>query len=384
MKLAQALLRWFTSFLLHATILLVVLSLCFVFLFGNKQVAKDVLRESGVYNQFVQAILDDNKKASDGKVGILPIDDPKIEDIAKEAFSPGTLQVKSEYFIDQLYAWLDGSAEKLEFTIDLNEQKEVFIENVSVYAATRLSSLPNCTNENISEVTVFELTCRPENVSMSFVKERVYEDLSATEFLQDVSLTQDDLPKTEDGKSIHERLSFVPQINQIAKNSIWVVSALFIIVAGSFVYVRKPFRKGFKALGRDLFSNGFTFIIMTVIFGFVLPTFTNTLNVQGSNTVTLLNKLTDVAVRRFDVLIINIALQLVAVAVLILAIERISRPTSLYSNASRKSGVISSQAKKSSSKSEFIRKSPPLQTSEVPKKRKVRKTIPRRYKGSGF
>ena len=128
MKLAQALLRWFTSFLLHATILLVVLSLCFVFLFGNKQVAKDVLRESGVYNQFVQAILDDNKKASDGKVGILPIDDPKIEDIAKEAFSPGTLQVKSEYFIDQLYAWLDGSAEKLEFTIDLNEQKEVFIE----------------------------------------------------------------------------------------------------------------------------------------------------------------------------------------------------------------------------------------------------------------
>lgn len=384
MKLALALLRWFSSFFLHATILFLIFTLCFTFLFGNKQTAKDILKESGVYTQFVQAILEDNKKASDGKVGILPIEDPKIQEIAYDSFSPVILQANSEYFIDQLYGWLDGDLPNLQFNIDLNAQKEQFIDGVSTYAATRLGTLPNCTNEDVFEVTVFELTCRPENVSLSFVKERVYQDLSEAEFLQDVRLTEQDLPKTESGALLQDRLDFVPTINQIAKSSIWVASILFVLASILFVYVRKPMRKGFKALGRDLFSNGLTFIVMTVIFGFVLPTFTNTLNVQGSNTVTLLNKVTDVAVRRFDVLIINIALQLVAVAILILAIERISRPTSLYASAAKKSGVVSSQPTKQVSKTEFKSKIPPLQTSEAPKKKRSRKSVPKRYKGSGL
>jgi hypothetical protein len=382
-RFLQLLLRWFSSLFLHGTLLLFILSLCFVFIFGNRQVAKDVLIESDVYNQFIVSVIEDNRQATENKTSILPLDDPEITNLAIESFPPLDLKAKTDIFIDEAYDWLDGKKDNLSFTISFDEEVEIFIDRVSTYAANRLTTLPACTDENIASVTVFELTCRPENVPLQFVKDRVEEDLRATEFFQNMSITEQNLPKTENGDLLHEQLSFVPTINQLAKRGVWLFGIMFFAAALFFVYVRRPHRKGFKLLGRDLLSNGATFIVMTVLFGFIIPSFTNAFSVQGSSTVKLLNSISDEYVKRFDIVIINVALQIVAVAIVILALEKISRPASVYSSASKKSGVATSVPKKSKTKQPSS-KLPPIQTSEVKKKPRKRTKKPAKYRKMGL
>ncbi len=75
MKFYKAVLKWLSSLLLHGALLLIIASLSVSFLFGNRNSAKEVLEESGVYNKFVNAILDDNIKSSQGKRNVLPFSD---------------------------------------------------------------------------------------------------------------------------------------------------------------------------------------------------------------------------------------------------------------------------------------------------------------------
>lgn len=379
MRFFLALWRWFTSLLLHLSVLGLIASLIFVLIFSNRQTVKDALIESDVYNKFVVTVINDNNEKSSDSTSSLPFDDPEIIEIAKKSFSPSSLKNASEGIIDQIYTWLEGDVASLQFEADFSKQSNIFIDLTSSYAANRLTELPACGTTDISNITVFELQCRPENVPYSFVKDRVTEDLQASDFFNDMTISQDDLPKTQDGRSLDSQFSFIPEVYSIAKNGIWIFSSIFLIAAVVFVLARRPYRKGFKVLGRDLLSNGATLVAMTFIFGFILPRYTNSFNIKGSETTQLMNGVTNVFVRRFDVLIINICLQIIALAIVILAIERLSRPSSKYSNLSKKSGVSTSHSKQSKDSAVKL-KNPPLQTSETKQKTKTSARPAKKYR----
>ncbi len=384
MRLYKAILLWVSSIFVHLGLLLIFASLSVYFLIGNKQAAKEVLLESGVYTQFVDAVIADNNADSSKQKSSLPLDDPEIQKIARQSFSAKALQDNSEHFIDQLYAWLLGEKDELTFEVELNPEKEVFVELVSTYAANKVAALESCGQRDISMITIFELDCRPEGVSSSFIKERVREDLLSTDFFQDIRITEKDLPKTKNGQYLHEQYSFVPQIIQNMKSALWIFILVFVLSSALFVYARRPFRKGFKAYGRDLLSNALTLIVVTAFFGFMLPNLTESLSVEGNKTVTLFNNVSDTYIQRLDTLVINIALQTAAVGVLVLMLERVSRPWSKYDNVAKKSGLTTSYAKREV-QGKLIRKPmPPVQTSET--RRRVstkKKSVPKKYRKIG-
>ncbi len=385
MHFAQKIGLWLSKLLMHAGLVLIVASLSVIFLFGEKQALKDVLIESGVYSSFVDSVLVDNAKTSSNQLSSLPLQDPEIQKIAKQAFSPTALKNATESFVDRLYDWLNGSADSLTFSIELNPQKEVFIEQVSTYGANRLVGLPPCSENEVQNTTIFALQCRPENVPLEFIKQQVHDDLEASEFLKDIRFTEADLPKTKSGAYIHQELAFVPPLLRALRTSVWTFLVVFVLASLLFILMRKPLRRGVKLYGRDLLSNGATLLGATIVFGFVLPKLTNGFNIQGNETVTLMNKVSDTYLRHFDILIINISLQVVACGLIIVMLEKLSRPQSKYSHLQKKTGLTTSYERSKVVIGKVIHKPmPPVQTSEGLKRKKRTSRTPKKYRKIGL
>lgn len=387
MKLYRAFIKWLSTILLHGALLLIIASLSVSLLFGNRNAAKEVLEQSGVYSKFVSAVLDDNVASSKGKRNVLPFNDPEVRKISIQAFSSASLMGKSETVIDAFYDWMLGKSDNFTFSVDFMPQREVFAEQISTYAAQRIESMPTCGNRDISTITIFDLDCRPEGVPLEFVKSRTRDDLLTSDILKDVTLSEQDLPKTSDGVLLHERLNFAPQIMQTLQSSLWLFIVVFALSSALFILARKPYRKGIKAYGRDLVSNGGTLIVATIVFGFVMPRLTSSYKIQGGETVRLLNDVADTYIKRFDILLINIAIQVVAVGLTIIAIERLSRSTDVYANIQKRSGIVTSHARRKiiPGSKRVTGTAPPLQTSEERYSRNKKKASrPKKYKNMGL
>ncbi len=384
MKFVHLLLRWLSSLFLHGALLLLFASISVIFLFGNRQVIKDSLVESRIYTTIVPSFIEDNRKSNEGKRSVLPYEDQRLTEIAENTFPSNILRLNAEKAVDGIYDWVNGDSEVLSFAVNLEDEKQQFIERVSTFAAEYVGSLPLCQTNEIPEVTIFELECRPENVPLQFVKDKMSADLRSSDTLKaEFILTEQNLPKTEDGTLVYEKVLFLPSVMQFFNSYLWLFIVVFVIAAGLFVKARKTYRKGFQSLGRDLLSNGATLIIATVIFGFVLPTVTDTFTLQGNDTITQINTVTEILTRRFDIIIINTALQIIALAVLIIVLERMSRPQSMYAGLARRSGMSSSIGKSIRNDPKTF-KSPPVQTSETKKKPKKRTKKPKKYRKMGL
>jgi hypothetical protein len=385
MRYVRYALLWVSSIFLHVSLLLFVVSMSLILVFDQDTI-KENLVSSNIYQDVVPAIIADNVKQTEGVSGSLPVNDPEIQRIALESFSQSVLQQQTESAINGFYAWLDGTQDKLQFDVSLKDSARNFIDNVSIYAATRLSDKPVCTTEDVTQITVFDLPCRPEDIPLSYIRDIAQQNLESSNLFKDMQWTEEDLPKTQDGTPVQVKYSYIPMIYQTFVDRVYVFIGLLAISVVSFVAVRKPLRRGFKALGKDLLSNSVVIIAATILFGFLLPRITQSATLQTAETTKLFTNVTDTFVQSFDTLVINIMLQVAAIAVVIIAIERMSRPSSMYGSLRKKSGMVSSTspAKRTPTKTGQTRTRPPVQTSEVTKKNKSNSTKTKKYRKIGL
>jgi hypothetical protein len=384
MRFYRAVMLWFSSIVLHGTLLLIIASISIYFLFGNRNAAKEAFVDSGIYNEFVSAVLEENQDASTTTVSSLPLNDPEIQKIARQAFSPQALRRETEVVVDSVYDWLDEKSTRIEFDVSFVEEKTVFVELASTYAAQRLEALPSCGDRDISMIAIFSLDCRPEYVSSAYIKDKVADDLNNAEFFKSMRYTQDSLPLTANGKSLSDQYAFVPQLLQTIKNSLWLFVIVFLLACSLYIVIRRPFNKGMRSFGRDLVTNSGALLLATIVFGFILPRYTDNFAIKGTGTSDLFNRLFETYIHRFDIIIINITLQVAIIGVLILMLEKFSRP-SKYHNVKKKSGLTSSYEKKKVQGKLVRKQMPPVQSSEVPKVRpRKAKKVPKQYRKIGI
>lgn len=341
MKYIHPLLHWLTAVALHGSIFAVIAAFSFVFLLSDSQVIKDALVDTDIYSDFVPTILDENSAKSRNQPGSLPLYRPEVQAIVNNAFSPSLLRKQTEAAIDDVYKWLNGTKDTITFAYDFTQPKQATIEGIATYAAERLTSLPDCEGA-VTEVNVFDVACRPFGFSYEFVRENVLADLQSASFLEDTRITEEDLPKSVNGKRIDEQYSFAPRLFQLLNKSIFPSIGLLLLSAGIFVYVRKPYQRGLKSLGRDLLSNGVMIIVLTIIFGFIIPRYTNTFSIAGDGMSLLFNRVFDHFIQMFNVLVINVALQIAVAGLAILLIFRINSHGRGYANLDVRTGITSS------------------------------------------
>jgi len=349
---------------------------------GNKQVLKDTLSSSGVYDNFVSSVISANQKQSAGQPTSLPLDDPQIEKIANNAFNADILKGQTDKFLDDTFLWLEGESDQWIFNLDFTEARDDLFVGLSEYAANRLAFLPECGFSDTITPNVFEISCRPVGVSLEETQKQVLLDFQNGNFLESAQITEQNLPRTADGQNLQEKFNIVPLVYKFLSNSILVFGLFLALSIALFIYARLPKRKAFKALGRDLLTSGLMLLGFTVVFGFVIPRYTETFSIQGNETSELFNQVLNLYIKNLDILIVNITLQVATVGAAILIIERMSRPSDIYKPLIEKSGLITSHAEKASKSKAKHSTKPPVQTSEQKprKKRKSKKRKTNKYR----
>jgi len=116
-------------------------------------------------------------------------------------------------------------------------------------------------------------------------------------------------------------------------------------------------------------------VIFTVLYSALLPKITSSFKLQiTSSGNEAVEKSVNYFVHSVDLLVINIAIQIAVVGLLILIIEKMTRPTEFYAEVAKKSGLLTSEEKKTTQlveKSDY--KNAPVQTSEPVKKRTTKR-----------
>jgi len=352
--------------------------------FGDSSKLKNSVAESGIYDKFVTSIIEENIKQQTSNSNSIPLDDPRVQEIIYSVFNPRVLQTSAELVIDGAYTWLEVEDVELSFIIDFTQQREQLIDGLSSYSATRLEGLPPCSSQDLQTPNVFKLQCQPPGFYEELVKKQVSSDLTNSDFLKDAVLTEKNLPSAVDGATIDQKYSFAPLAYQVLKNSIWIFGILFVVATIIYIAIRKPTRKGVKAYGKDILANGLLLLIFTVFYSVVVPRLMSSYSLQANTGANAINDSFKYFTNRLDGIIINIAIQIVAVGILILAIEKISRTSSIYGALAKKAGITTSiKPAKKLDKKETLAK-PPVQTSETAKKSKFKKQKSSKFRKMGL
>lgn len=369
MHYVKAIGRWIAFFVFHMAIIFLITTASMYMLFGDRDSIKSVMDESGIYDQFIDSVLTTAANESQGQEDALPFGDEKLQQIANETFSPTVLKNASEQVIDAVYDWAEGSTDTLIFEVNLQPQADTFIERLSNYAVDRYNSLPDCGALDRVNVTVFNITCKPAGSTPEIIKQASIEDLQQVDLINSPVYSDEDLFSEA---TTREDVAFVPTAFKTAKIAPYLTIAVVVVAGIIYVLLHRSKRRGVKRLGRDLLTNALFIAMLTVVFGFLLPKYTDTFSIQGEGIPRLLNNVVDVFLQNLDIVVINIALVLGSAGATILIIERMSRPENLYAGVDKKSGLSSSSPKRKKSTPKNTKK-PPLQTSEAKKKKTTRR-----------
>ncbi len=354
---------------------------CFSHVFINQNSLKQTINESGIYDSFVQSVVQDSAKQNPNVS--IPLDDPQVKKIIQEAFPAASLQRNTEKIIDGTFMWLKGQTKTPEFSVDFSSERQIMANNIAGYAFEQLTQKPTCfaVPETIDPFTA---GCIPPYTDINAERQNLSNTIASPDgLLPDVTFTQNDLPKDNSGAVIYQRYSYAPSVYQWLQFGAWIVAGLLLVVAIGIVLLSPTKRIGFQRLGIALISSGIALVITPIIFSYVLPQLSSSLSFNTSSTPgtqTLINNASNRLTNNFYALIINVTIQVIALGAAVLAAEKLTRPRTKYSSVSKRAGIVSSNAKRPSKGKKYKPSTMPIQSSEESARRKPHRTKNKKYR----
>ncbi len=346
--------------------LLVTMSLAvFNLSFRTPKLIKESLVETKAYERFVPSVIEANKKQPNSSI---PLDDPEVQAIANRAFSPELLQKNTEQFIDANYTWLHGDTYQPRFRIDFSGAKQQFANDIGAYAVRRLERLPVCTTYSPSvTLDAFKATCQPKGLSLEGRDQEIAaEIMSSKDFLPKSIFTAADLPRNSNGDTITEQLALAPVWFRLAYGLMWVFGGLTVLLAAGMVYLRPSRRKGWRSLSIAILSDGAFLAVSTLVFGRLLPELTRSFQAQfsGGGADLIMNDVVEHISAASGTLFINIAIQIAAVGLVMVAVQKIMQPRTPFVNLEKMSGLVSGMRMMNDGGKSVQARDVPIQSSE--------------------
>ena len=378
MKTFRRILFVVTGYLLRFTLLATISVAVLLGVVGNSKDIKKIMVATNAYARFVPSVIETNK-ANKQTAESIPYDDPHIYNTFVESFPARDLQYNAELFIDSVYAWLGGATKTIDFKVDFTRNKTLLAEGLSTDAFARLKTLPLCKTPP-AEVNPLTTTCQPTGFNFNESREAYKQQLLASDaFLSKAVFTGKDLPKTIDGKTIEQKLSYAPFVFKWVHASPIIFAVLLTSLSAIYVALGSRHRKAVSSLGSILISAGFGLALLPFLFDFVLPNFTKSLDLGfgGTNgTQKIFSDITDYAYKRVDILLIVCGCIVVAAGIITYLLERATRPKSKYVNIRKRTGLASSIEKPTVSpkslKDRLTNENVPLQSSDRPAKQNAK------------
>lgn len=267
-------LRGSSSFVFKFAIVFLAIASAYVVVFGTSAQLKTSLKNSDIYDNAVNSILDESQKEQGAKTDNVPLDDPGVRKAANTAFSATFIEQQLTTAIDGVYGWLDGTTKTPAIQIDLAEAKKRLATGIGEAAIDRVKALPVCTQAQLlkldqSNPDPFSLPCRPPNIDLSAErKEIVNQVLGSDEFLDDTSISVDDFPK-QNGQTVFERAGDAPTVFQWLHRLPWLLGTVSLLAAAMVIWLHEERRRGVWVVGRTLVVSGILLLIGVFISGYI-------------------------------------------------------------------------------------------------------------------
>lgn len=239
------------------------------FVFANSNKVKQIVHDSGVYDTATNALIDESTKNIQENSGELdlsvPINEPAIQQAARDALTPMVLQTNTETFIDSMYHWLDGETTQPDFRLDLSQSKQAFVDGVGRYAENRAATLPACSAAQLQALDttdVFAIPCMPPGVTATQIGERARAETANQDFLKDPVITPDTFSETGKQNPLTENTR-APEVFQASKNFFWIFSVLSVAIGTAIVFLHINKRRGLLRVGTLLIGTAILLGLLT-------------------------------------------------------------------------------------------------------------------------
>lgn len=238
--ISLSLAAWITIATLQATIL-------------QRSVVLGWIDKSGAYNTFVDSIV--QLMPTEGSEKEL-LTESTIRGAIAKTLTPGFLKTSTETIVHASYAWLEGKAQTLSFTIPLADKRPELQKNLAAAVKTQIDTLPVCaTRIAISSA----LTCIPQGMTAaSMADDLARRAVESTDFLSQ--------PLTPQGFEPNQipALAMARWFAQFAPILVWglPIFATLCVVLYVFLYDNKIV--GLRIAGRRIF---FATIVTAIIGG---------------------------------------------------------------------------------------------------------------------
>ncbi|MDZ7744443.1 MAG: hypothetical protein U5K77_01635 [Candidatus Saccharibacteria bacterium] len=272
MKAARKLGRILSAIVLKLSLVGFAVAFALLAVIGTPEPLKTSLGQSGVYSAAVDSVIEASAEETDQS---LPLDEPAIQQAARDAFNPWLLEQSAHRMIDGLYAWLEGDTDEIEFTIDLSDAKALFIERVADYAEQRVNNLRPCTQAEAFQlaqqdsIDPFELDCRPPVVISQYRDDIIRELEQSEDFLDDPVITAESLADQE-GATTNEPWQEAPAAFQRLQ---WMplATGLFAFAAAVFlIALHANRRSGLRQVSMIIFSTGVLVLISALVLDYLI------------------------------------------------------------------------------------------------------------------
>jgi hypothetical protein len=254
--------RKFGVFLLAVILFFSLLGLAFStssnIAFTHPEKIKSWLNQSNLYGNFVaNAIQEAEKTAGGNQAGVTLLSDTAVQQIAHSTFSAQLLKKDVNSFVDSNYAWLEGNNNKPDFRIDLSSAKQTFAERVGEYVQTYLTSLPVCTDAQLSQIDPqtadpLTLTCRPAAIDPATEAAQVTETIANSgAFLGDPIITASNINPKGDNQTqpYYQSLSGLPKVYQFGTKLPLIAGLIALAAAVGVIFITKRHRNGVRSVG---------------------------------------------------------------------------------------------------------------------------------------
>lgn len=257
MPILKKLLYYSTSLVFFVVLLLLPLFFAITVVFGSTGNVTGALKESGVYERYVDLVLDASAKNNSDDQTKQLLENQDIRNIAKQSFTPQLLERSSNDFVQSIYDWLEGKTPEPQFSIDLTTAKTSLTEKLSDYAEKRAEDLPPCTLAQVQTIDVnsnlLNLPCLPPGLTAEQVGNQFSQQLlTNSDFLEQPIITNQTLTEQNNGRPITSDVQDLPGRYQQMQDFKWLLIATAIILGLLLVFARHDRRAGMKFVARAL------------------------------------------------------------------------------------------------------------------------------------
>jgi hypothetical protein len=245
----------------------------------HPQKVKTWLNQSNVYGAFVADAINQAKQSagndSSSSSATISLNDTAVQQIARSTFSSKILQGDVNTFVNSNYDWLKGKSSAPNFKVDLTSAKQTFADKVGSYVQTYLTSLPVCTDAQLSQVNTqdtdpLDLTCRPAGVLPMSIAAQVTDDISdSSAFLSNPVITATNLDPKGDTQTTpyYQNLSGLPKVYQFGTKLPLIAGIVALASLIGVIFIAKRHRGGLKAAAVVLALAGLVLVIIKLLSG---------------------------------------------------------------------------------------------------------------------